>query len=228
MKEVKLDVQIRPEIGRQQVKVVRHEQAMIPAIVYGQGKEAIAVKIDRRTYEKIRREHHGEVVFHLDILDGEKKQQDCSAVVKEEQHDCITGQPIHVDFKQISLTEKITVKVPVVAKGDPVGVKKGGGSLEHILWELDILCLPMDIPEEIAVDVSALEIGQSLHVRDIILPQGVVTEHDGEVIVFSVVALREEQELPAEPQGAAEPEVIKKEKPESEKGQADDGGKNKE
>jgi len=210
MEEVKLDIQIRHEIGSQKAKAVR-EQGMIPGVVYGAGKEAGAIKIDRRTFEKIRREHHGEVVFHLNVLDGEKKVYDCSAVVKEEQHDCVTGHPVHVDFKRISLKDKIEVNVPVAAKGTPVGVKKGGGSLEHILWELDVICLPMDIPEEIVVDVSALEVGDSLHVKDIILPKGVVTEHNPDVIVFSVVTHKAEaEETPVDE--STEPEVIKKEK----------------
>lgn len=211
MKEVTLDIQIRSEIGSQKVKAVRHEQGMIPGIVYGGDKGTSAVKINRRVFEKIRREHHGEVVFHLNVMDGEKKLYDYSAVVKEEQHDPVIGCPIHVDFKRISLKDKIEVKVPLAAKGSPAGVKKGGGSLEHILWELDVICLPMDIPEEIAVDVSALEVGQSLHVKDIVLPHGVVTKHDPEVIVFSVVAHKAEEEITTVAQ-EGEPEVIKKEK----------------
>jgi large subunit ribosomal protein L25 len=85
------------------------------------------------------------------VSEGEKKMPDYSAVVKEEQHNPVSDQVVHVDFKRISLKEKIEVKVPLVVKGEPIGVKKEGGSLEHILWELDILCLPMDIPEELNI-----------------------------------------------------------------------------
>lgn len=227
MEEVKLDIQIRSEIGSQRVKSVRREQGMIPGVVYGEGKEPTIVKVNRRAFEKIRREHHGEVVFHLNVMEGEKKLRDYSAVVKEEQRDCVTGVPIHVDFQRISLTDSIEVKVPVAAKGTPVGVKKGGGSLEHILWELDIVCLPMNIPEEILVDVSALEVGQVIHVRDIILPAGVVTHHEPETIVFSVVAQRGEAEEESA-EGSAEPEVIKKEKAAGTDGKPEEGGKTKE
>lgn len=213
MEEVKLDVQVRSQIGTQGAKAVRQNEDMIPGVVYGGNKKPTNVKFDRRTYEKIRRIHHGEVVFHLNVLEGEKKARDYSAIVKEEQHDFVRGTVIHVDFKRISLKEKIEVKVPLTADGEPAGVKKQGGSLDHALWELDIVCLPTDIPEAIHIDVSSLEIGDSIHVKDVVLPQGVVTHHDPEAMVFSVVPPMKEQEAaPSEVDEDAEPEVIKKEK----------------
>ncbi|HSV43747.1 MAG TPA: 50S ribosomal protein L25, partial [Candidatus Bathyarchaeia archaeon] len=128
------------------------------------------------------------------------------------QHDCVTDQVIHVDFKRISLTEKVKVSVPLIPKGDPIGVKQGGGSLDHILWELDIICLPMDIPEGIEVDVSHLQVNESIHLKDVVLPKGVETKHDVEAIVFSVAPPMKE-EAPVEVPAGAEPEVIQKEKP---------------
>jgi len=217
---VKLDAQLREEIGSQKVKVVLREQDMIPGIIYGGKKPPTVIKIDRRSYEKIRREHHGEVVFHLNILEGEKKLRDYSAVVKEEQHDFVTHQIVHVDFKRISLKEKIEVRIPLAAKGEPIGVKKEGGSLDHVLWELDAVCLPTDIPEEIKIDVSALNIGDSIHVKDIQLPEGVVTKHDPEAMIFSVVPPMREEE-PVEADEDVEPELIKKEK---EEGASEDEG----
>lgn len=213
MEEVKIDVQIRSEIGSQKVKTVRREEDMVPGIVYGGGKGPTTIKFDCRTYEKIRRQHHGEIVFHLNVMEGKKKLRDYSAIVKEEQHDFVSDKVTHVDFKRISLKEEIEVKVPLVAKGEAVGVKKDGGSLDHVLWELDVVCLPTNIPEEIYIDVSALEIGDSIHVKDIQMPQGVVTHHDLEAMVFSVVPSMKEEE-PVEVDEDAEPEVIKKEKAE--------------
>ena len=209
MEEVKLDVEVRQQIGSQKVKTVRLEEDMIPGVVYGLDHPPTTVKFDRRTYEKIRRQHHGEIVFHLNVLESEKKLRDYSAVVKEEQHDAVSGRIIHVDFKRISLKEKIEVKIPLTASGEAVGAKKDGGSLDHVLWELDVVCLPTNIPEEIKVDVSALGIGDSLHVKDIILPDGLVTKHDPEAMVFTVVPPMKE-EAPVEVDEDAEPEVIKK------------------
>ena len=211
MEEVKIDVKIRTQIGSQEVKTVRQNEDMIPGVVYGGGKEPTTIKFDRRTYEKIRRAHHGEIVFHLNVLEGEKKLRDYSAIVKEEQQHCVSGIVTHVDFKRISLKEPIEVKIPLVANGEAVGVKNDGGSLDHALWELDVVCLPTDILGEIRIDVSALEIGDSIHVADIKLPQGLETKHDPEAIVFSVVPPMKEEEV-VEVDADAEPEVIKKEK----------------
>ncbi|MEW5894278.1 MAG: 50S ribosomal protein L25 [Candidatus Omnitrophota bacterium] len=214
MEEVKLEVQVRNEVGSQKIKAVRRNEDMIPGIVYGGGDGASVIKFDRRTYEKARRLHHGEILFHINIMKGKEKAQDYSAVVKEEQRDFVTGNVIHVDFKRISLKEKIEVNVPLVPSGTPIGVKNSGGALEHNLWELDITCLPTDIPEEIRVDVSALNIGDVLHVKDIQLPAGVVTEHDPETVVFSVAAPMRVEEVTEAP-ASTEPELIKKAKPEA-------------
>jgi len=208
MEEIKLDVQVREEIGSRQLKVVRGED-MIPGIVYGGGKKNTVVKIDRRTFERIRRQHEGEsIILHLNVLEGEKKLRDYSVIVTEEQHNPVSEDIMHIDFKRISLKEEIEVKVPVKTLGEPIGVKQGGGSVDHHLWELDVICLPTDMPERIDIDVSELEIGQAVHVKDLPLPEGVKTNHDPEDIVASVVPpMKEEEEVPVEDEDA-EPEVI--------------------
>ncbi len=212
MEEVKIDVQIRSDIGGQKVKALRRKGEVIPGIIYGGGEEATPVQIDRKAYERVRRQHHGEVLFHLNVVDGEKSIHDYSAIVKEEQQHCVTGKTMHIDFKRISLQDKIEIRVPLVPKGEAVGVKRDKGSLEHILWELDIICLPKDIPEQIAVDVTALEIGDVICVSDIQLPSGVETEHDPDAIIFSLIPPMRESEEVVEVESGAEPEVIKKEK----------------
>ncbi|MCK5580933.1 MAG: 50S ribosomal protein L25 [Candidatus Omnitrophica bacterium] len=215
MEEIKLDVQIRKEVGRRSVKSVRQEDS-VPAVVYGGDREPTNIKFDRRTYEKIRRQHQGEsIVFHLNVCEGEKKLRDYSVIVKEEQHNPVSDKIVHIDFKRISLKEEIEVKVPIAAKGEASGVKNDDGSLDHTLWELDVVCLPTDIPQHLDVDVSALEIGGAIHVKDIVLPQGVKTNHDPEAVVLSVLPpRREEEEAPTEVDVDAEPEVIKEKKEE--------------
>jgi large subunit ribosomal protein L25 len=215
MEEIKLDVQVRTHIGNRKVKSIRRED-FVPAIVYG-GKErgSTAVKVDRRAYERVMRLHRGQsVVFHLNVLDGDKKVRDCAAIIKEEQHDPVSDDLLHVDFHRISLAEEIEVKVPIVAKGEAIGVKKGGGSVDHVMWELDIVCLPRKIPEKIEIDVSALDIGDAVHVKDIILPEGVRTKHNPEAILISVVPPMKEVEISAEEEKGIEPEVIKEKKKE--------------
>lgn len=212
MEEIRLDVQVRNELGGRNTRRIRKEEC-VPGIVYGGGKKSTPIKMDLRAFEKIRRQYHGEVVFHINVMEGDKKLRDYSAIVKEEQHDPVTDDILHVDFKRISLKEEIEVKAPIVAKGEAVGVKTGGGSVDHMLWELDIVCLPTDIPAEIVVDINEMEIGDSVYVKDLVLPQGVRTNHDPEAIVLSVVPpMKEEEEVIEETDEEAAPELIKEEK----------------
>jgi len=209
MDEIKLDVQIRNQIGSRKVKVMRSEY-FVPAIVYGGKKRGpTPIKVDRRAYERVVRLHQGQsVVFHLNVLEGEKKLRDYSVIVKEEQHEPVSDDLLHIDFHRISLTEEIEVKVVISAKGEAIGVKEGGGSLDHAMWELSIVCLPTNIPEKIEIDVTELNIGDAVHVKDIVLPEGVTTKHDPEAILISVVPPMKEVEIPAEGEEEGEPEVI--------------------
>ncbi len=227
MKEIKLDVQIRDQIGSRKIKVVRRED-FVPAIVYGGSRKETPVKMDRRSYERIRRLHQGEsLVFHLNVLEGKKKLRDYSAIIKEEQLNPVTDQVLHVDFKRISLKEQIEVKVPIVTKGESVGVKRDGGSVDQMLWELDIVCLPTRIPAHFEVNVSEMEIGDSVHVKDIVLPVGVITKHDPEAFVLSVIPPRKEEIVEPLPEGA-EPEVIKEEEEEGGEKKPEEGTEKKE
>lgn len=221
MEEIQLDAKIRKELGTRQVKATRRN-AGVPGIVYGGKQKPIAITLDRRTYDRIRRQHKAEsVIFHLNILDDKEKVKDYSAIVLEEQHDPVSDNVLHIDFKRISLKEKITVKVTILAVGDPIGVKRDNGSLEHALWELDVNCLPTQIPQHIDVDVSSLAIGDSVHVRDMKLPEGVTTKHDPDAVVFLVVPPMKAEETREGP-AVTEPEVTKEKKePAGEKKAAD-------
>lgn len=215
MEEIKLDVQVRKEVGSRRIRKVKRAD-LIPAIVYGGKKEPTSVKVDRRTYEGIMRHHQGQsVIFHLNVLEGDKKLRDYSVILKEEQHDPVQDHVLHIDFLRISLTEEIEVNVPVEYKGDAVGVRQDGGSLDQPIHELDVICLPTNIPQKIVVDVSALKIGDSIYVRDITLPKGVRTKHDPDSMVFHVVPPM--KEIPTAPTGEEqpkEPEVLKEKKKE--------------
>jgi large subunit ribosomal protein L25 len=216
MQEIKLDVQTRNIVGTRKIKGIRRE-GFIPAVVYGGTKKASSIQVDRREYEKIMRHHKGEsVIFHLNILENGKQVIDCSAVVREQQHEPVSFSIKHIDFQKISLTEVIEVKVSVVIKGDAIGVKAEGGSLDQHIWELDILCLPLKIPAKLEVDVSHLKIGDAVHVKEVKLPEGVKTKHDPESVVCAVVPPMKEK-LETEGEVRTEPEVLKekKDKPEA-------------
>jgi len=213
MEEIVLDAQQRVGIGRGKVKHLR-DKGFIPAVVYSDGKESLPVQV--LTHDLVRLVHQfrlESMVINLKVKD-DKKEKARPCLIKEIQYDPVKGDIVHVDFNEISLTKAIKVNVPVEAKGESVGVKQEGGSLEHILWEIEVECLPTNIPKNIEVDISALKIGDSIHVKDITLPAGVKILADPGAIVLSVAApMKEEVAAEAlEGEAAKEPEVIKEKK----------------
>lgn len=224
MKEATLNVGIRDGIGTAKSKAVR-KAGFIPAVVYG-GKKSQVLMISRSEWIKFQHQYKGEnMIIDLNITGQDKKIKDNTVMIKDVQHDPVSEEVIHIDFNRISLTKAITVKVPVEAKGEAVGVKLDGGILEHILWELEVECLPKNMPKSIEVDVATLKIGDTIHVKDIKVPETIKIKQDLEAIVLSVAPPAKEEIAPAEgelgAEGAAEPEVIKEKKKE-------EGGEDKE
>lgn len=217
MEEIKLDVQIRNEKGRRRVKSIRAND-FVPAVVYGEKKDPTTIQVDRRKYEKIMRSHQGQsVVFHINVLEGDKKLRDYSAIVREEQVHPLSENLMHLDFQRISLKKELEVQIQVICVGEAIGVKRDGGSLDQPLHELDVVCLPTNIPEKIEVDVSELEIGDTIHVSDLKMPTAVRTNQDPETMVASVVPpMKDESEISAEGEGITEPEVTKEKAKEGE------------
>jgi large subunit ribosomal protein L25 len=146
----------------------------------------------------------------LEIADGGKSSNRL-ALIQEVQHDPIKGNILHVDFHAVKADEKLHAAIPVEAFGEPAGVKNFGGILEIGIHALDVECLPKDLPEIIRLDVSALNIGEAIHVRDIQLPEGVTTHVHGDLTVVRVAAPTVEVEPVVA--AAAEPEVLKEKKP---------------
>jgi len=213
MEEIILDAEIREGIGRGKVKDLR-DQGFIPAVVYKDGKESQAIKVSHSSLLKLLHQHRLEgVVINLKIKE-DKKGKNRPCLIKEIQYDPVHEDILHVDFNEISLTKAIKVNVPVVAKGEAVGVKQEGGSLEHILWELEVECLPTNIPKGIEIDVSTLKIGDSIHVKDIIPPVDAKITNDPSAIILTVAAPMKEEvaAVPVEGEELKEPEVIKEKK----------------
>lgn len=219
MEAIYLEAEIRQdsEVGKSHLL---RKTNFVPCVVYGEGKKTLALKIDRGHLIKFMHAHHGgeNMIITLKVSGvASKKAEEKAVLIKEIQKHPVTDDLLHVDFNEVSLTKRIVVKVPIHSAGEPVGVKQEGGTLEHILWEMEVECLPTQIPEKLDVDVSAMKIGDTVHVKDMKLPEGVVSKHDPEAIVFNVVAPHLEE--PVAPEAAAgegaasaEPEVIKKEK----------------
>ncbi|MDD5477524.1 MAG: 50S ribosomal protein L25 [Candidatus Omnitrophica bacterium] len=213
MEEIVLEAELREGKGRANTKDLR-ESGYLPAVIYSRAKDALSIKISRGALLKLVHQYHLEnTIINLKIKD-DKKAKGRSCLVKEIQYGPVSEDIIHVDFNEISLTEAIKVNVPVETKGEPVGVKQEGGSLEHLLWEIEIECLPTSIPKNIEVDISALKLGEAIHVKDLVFAAGIKPLSDPAAIVLHIIAPMKE-EAPAEAvEGEAkeEPEVIKEKK----------------
>lgn len=156
----------------------------IPAVVYGRGVESKAVSIDPSALLRLLQSSGAGINTLVELrLDGAAR----TVLVKELQRDPVRGRPLHADFYLIELDKTVEVSVPIRLVGKAAGVEFGG-ILDHPLREIELECLPRAIPESVEVDVSALGVGDSIHVRDLVLPEGVQVRTDADQAVASVIA----------------------------------------
>lgn len=199
-------------MGRSAVRKLK-AQGAVPAIIYGAKDKPEALQVSRRDINALLSHAAGEnILVELEIAGKNRL-----ALVQEVQHSPVGGDVLHVDFHAVSMDEKIEAEVPLEPVGIANGVKNFGGLLEQSVRALEIECLPKDLPDKLTVDVSGLNIGDSIHVRDIPLPEGVRTRIHADLTVFSVLAPTVEEEPVAEvaAEGAAAgPEVIREKKEE--------------
>ncbi len=213
MKELVVDVKPREALGKNASRRLRR-QGMIPGIVYGAKKEPVPVTVDpRKILEIIHSESGVNTIFQVSLAAKDARRH---VMIKEYQVDPVKGDLLHADFLRIQMDEVIEVEVPVQVTGEAAGVKLDGGILEHVIREVRVSCLPGDIPEHVAIDVTALKIGDALRVSD--LPKSdryrILTDPEQTLVVVSPPA-KEEEVAPAAgaeaaPAAPVEPEVIKK------------------
>mgnify|MGYP001551591505 CR=1 FL=1 len=178
---------------RAEVKKLR-ASGRVPATIYGRQTKPQNVEVNASEIGDLI--HHSvseNLLVDLSVENDARAKR--LALVQEIQHHPIDGKVLHVDFHEISETEKVTVQVPVETTGEAAGVKTGGGVLEHVLFKLKVRCLPKDLPEQIVVDVSALEIGKAIHLGDIKPPEGVEILGDKHISIVAVAAPRAEEEV---------------------------------
>lgn len=219
MKSVSLTAYPRTKSRRAGTRDVRNA-GRVPAVIYGRGVKPENVEIGARDLELLVHHSVSENVLVDLSLAGSKR----LALVQEIQHNPLTGKPLHVDLHQVKEDEKVTIMVPVEAIGEAAGVKNGGGTLEHVLFKLKVRALPKDLPESINVDVTALEVGKTIHIGDIQAPEGVEILGDKKISVLSVAApLTEAAETAAtaEAGAATQPEMIKEKKDDAAAGKGD-------
>ncbi|MEE8317303.1 MAG: 50S ribosomal protein L25 [Candidatus Omnitrophota bacterium] len=223
---VDLHASLREGKGKEVNKKLRQE-GLVPSIVYKKGEDTLSLKIDKKDLSKALHTEAGENVIIRLHIDAAKKKKERTVIIKEVQRDPVKDYLLHVDFQEISLSETLKVKVPIAAKGEAIGVKQDEGVLQHVLWETEIECLPTNIPEKIEVDVSNLKIGDSIHVKEIQIPEGVKILDDPEGVVFSVEHPKKVEEVIAPPaEGEVqEPEVIKEKKEKPEEAAPEEGEK---
>jgi large subunit ribosomal protein L25 len=193
----------------------------IPAVVYGTRKdgkapEGVALAVDPKVVLRILHSDSGANTLINLTVDGSASR----VMVKEYQLDPVTNQLLHADFYQLAMDKAITVTVPVVLKGEPRGVKLQGGLLDFVTREIQVLCLPTDIPEHIDVDVTELMLNQSIRLRELPVGDKWKPVTDAETMIAHVVMPKAEESAQAATDAApttAEPEVIKKGKADEEK-----------
>jgi large subunit ribosomal protein L25 len=219
--EATLEVVRRDRRGKNEANRLR-ASGRIPAVVYGARKEnkapiGVPVEVDPKAVLRILHSESGANTLINLKLDGSESR----VMVKEYQLDPITHQLLHADFYQLAMDKAITVTVPVVLKGEPRGVKTQGGLLDFVTREIQVQCLPTDIPEHIDVDVSELLLNQSIRLRDLVQDAKWKAITDGDTMLAHIVMPKAEESAQAATEAAvapaaAEPEVIKKGKEEKE------------
>jgi large subunit ribosomal protein L25 len=215
MAEVTLEVSRREQTGKEIAKKLRAD-GKVPAVVYGGHKDPVAITVDRKSVsELIQKSEHGiRSVFLLKMAGTDQQRH---AMIKEVTINPISRKMLHIDFVRVVMDEVIKVTVPVHINGTAIGVKEGG-LLDWQVRDLHVECLPNAIPDTIEVDVTALGHHEYIRVKDVVPPEGVTILDDPERVVVGVTQARAEVVEPtAEAAAVAEPEVIKKGKPEDEK-----------
>ena len=213
-----LEAQPRTAGNKNEARRVRRS-GKIPAVVYGAGQDSVSVAVDPRQVTRILNSETGHnTIFDLALHGGEKTK----AMIVDWQYEPIKGHLLHIDLKRIAMDKALRVNVPIVLQGVPLGVKTEGGILEQIFREVEVECLPGDIPGHIDLDVSELTFGKVLRVSDLPRTEKVKILSDANQPVAHVTSVKEEvvvaPEVVAAEAGAApaEPEVIKKGKAEVE------------
>jgi len=212
-----LEAQPREAGTKNQARRVRRD-GKIPAVIYGAGKESLSISVDPRHVTRILNSETGHnTIFDLALNGGERTK----AMIVDWQYEPIKGHLLHIDLKRIALDKVLKVSVPILLKGDAAGVKQEGGIMEQMLREVEIECLPADIPSHIDADVAHLTFGMVLRVSDLPHSEKLKFISDPNQPVAHVTSVKEEvvaapEAVAAEAAAPAEPEVIKKGKQEAE------------
>ena len=212
MQKIQLQANVRKEISKGATKALR-KQECIPAVLYGHGIKTLNLAVEQKNFEQVVKKMHGEnILISLSIDDNGSSKQE-TVMVRGIQYHPVSDELLHIDFYKIRLDEKITTRINIVLTGDAPGAKEGG-VLDHSIRDVEVSCLPDKIPGHFEVDVTQLEIGSSIHVRDLKISEDVEVLADPDQAIVSIVppTIIKEEEVAVE----EEPEVIEEGKEEVE------------
>ena len=222
MKSVPLKASPRTQVRRGEVKKLRGS-GRVPAVIYGRQAKPQNLEVSAKEFGDLI--HHSvseNLLVDLSVENDARAKR--LALVQEIQHHPLDGKVLHVDFHEVAENEKVIVQVPVETVGEAAGVKNSGGVLEHVLFKLKVRALPKDLPEQIIVDVTSLELGKAIHIGEIKVADGVEIIGDKNIPVIAVAMPRTEEEEAAatttEVAAAGDVEMIKEKKEEGEEGAA--------
>jgi len=190
LEQFELHATVRKTVGNSPARALRRID-QVPAVLYGPQAETVMLSVNKRDLEQIlKKSNVGQVILNLVIQNGQKISK--MAMIKELQTHPVSGSFLHVDFYEIDMNRKIRVMIPVVAAGKAVGVEEGG-ILQIVRRELEVLCLPGNIPEVIEIDITALDIGDAVHVEEIPMADGVEVIADSNFTVLTIVSPKVEE-----------------------------------
>lgn len=189
MQQLELEVELRTEFGKNANRRVR-AAGNIPAVVYGGDHEPAAIVLGQRRLRELMKTGGDNPVFLLKLAGTDQSRH---VMIREHQMDPVTGRSIHLDFQRVVLDQVVRVTVPVEIVGTALGVKNEGGILDFVTREVEIECLPTQIPESLAADVSGLHVGDHLEAEHLALPEGVKLLEDEERVIVSIAAPKAEE-----------------------------------
>ncbi len=222
MEKIELQATVRKSVGNGPARVLRRA-GQIPAVLYGRKIEPVLLSVNTKDLEQIlKKGSFGQFILNLVIQNGKKVTK--PAIIKELQTHPVSGSLIHIDFYEVDMKRQIKVMVPVVTTGKSAGIEEGG-LLNIVRRELEVFCLPGDIPEAIEIDISELGIGDSIHLEDVPLGENVEVAADVNYTVVTVLSPKveeevveeEEEELEGEEEGAEGEAAEAEAEPEEEK-----------
>jgi len=190
MSELALQVELREQLGKNVCRRLRGA-GRVPAVVFGRGMASVPVSLDAKEFTQAVAQAGGQ--NHIFSLKGAAGLEGAPVIVSDVVRDRFKGTPIHVDLHKVNMQEKVKVKVPVNLVGTAIGAKEGG-LVDFSMHELEVECLPTRIPEQIDVDVTDVALGHSLHVGDVVAPEGVVILDDPNASVISILGRKAAEE----------------------------------